>query len=563
MTLSEIKNAAVACFENSEYKSSGEWSLRGLKIDPKNSSLQVILIKSLLAESRFVEATKAVKILVSISPENIDNVFQMMREFSLAEKKHNLAACLSGFCSGEGLASRQIYAFIESELMSAADFRMTLLADCLCESFPNDPTCLNMAGSFFYSKRLFYKAQKVYEALLLIDGRSDEWIYAYATCLLQLQRPAEALVLFNELLQRGNSRSEVLANRGIAYMDLGRMDLAEADFNKVISIHPDLASCHLNRSLVWLTQGRYAEGFAEYEWGWIAGNRGARKFPNIALWLGETDLSGKNLLISCEQGLGDIFQCFRFIKQLVNGGALVTFEARKNVYALLKEGQSSFSIVPEPADTSVGFDLHCPLMSLPYALKSFDPNCWWAGSYIFPASDRVVSTRRLLNRRYVNIGVCSQGSVGTLVDVGRSFPERFFERLVSLGQIRLYNLRKDDKEISQCDGRGEGLIIPFPTAFDRDDGFVDTAALIKNLDLVITTDTSIAHLAGAIGKPVWVLLKKVPDWRWGLVGSRSPWYPSARLYRQQESGDWSSALRQIELDLASEVEEILAGRQID
>jgi hypothetical protein len=275
-----------------------------------------------------------------------------------------------------------------------------------------------------------------------------------------------------------------------------------------------------------------------------------RSYPQPA-WTGKESLDGKILFIYPEQGLGDTIQFCRYAELAEARGAKVILSVQDPLVRLMRQLGPTIGIVGQDA-APPDFDYHVALMSLPWAFRT-DWNTFPARiPYLRAEPERVGKWRRIIGNGGFKVGICWQGNRRGQVDAGRSFPVRQFECLAGLPGVRLISLQKND---------GAGQLLDLPAGmtvetlgddFDSGgDAFVDTAAAMENLDLVITSDTAIAHLAGALGRPTWIALKHVGDWRWFLDRSDSPWYPTVRLFRQSQRGDWAGVFSEIERQLAA------------
>jgi len=262
---------------------------------------------------------------------------------------------------------------------------------------------------------------------------------------------------------------------------------------------------------------------------------------HIADWAGEP-IAGKRILIYCEQGLGDTIQFIRFAPVLQKMHAEIVVKTPKSLIPII----STMGLDAHDDVRKLDFDYKVALLSIPRLLgiTSFAPVC----GYLNADPDKVAMWKRFLPSCGVRVGICWQGNPSASVDSGRSIPLAQFEPLAELDQVHLISLQKGPG-VEQIKAFAHRDRLITPDKIDEDGAFIDTAAIIENLDLVVTSDTSIAHLAGALGKPVWIVLKHVPDWRWLLDRNDSVWYPSARLYRQNRLDDWASVFDKIASDL--------------
>jgi len=294
-----------------------------------------------------------------------------------------------------------------------------------------------------------------------------------------------------------------------------------------------------------LLLGNFSEGWRDHEFR-KSGNifNDGKSFKN-PVWTGSTEISGKTILVRPEQGLGDVIQFARYIRCLDKSGARILFDPYPKLAALMKTMDAGFEIVAADDETLL-YDYHCPLLSLPFAFGTTEEYMPKDTPYLFADPSRIETWRSRIGATGFRIGICWQGSKN-LIDIGRSFPVDLFKHIARLPGVRLISLHK---------GAGEDQLVNLPEDMvvevlgdDFDAGesaFLDTAAVMMCCDLIITSDTSVAHLAGALGAPVWVALKKIPDWRWMLERQDSPWYPTMQLFRQKVEGDWDSVFSEIE-----------------
>jgi hypothetical protein len=306
-----------------------------------------------------------------------------------------------------------------------------------------------------------------------------------------------------------------------------------------------------------LLTGHLEEGFIEFEWRWKTKNldqEAIHRNYNKPIWSGQESIRDKTIFVYAEQGLGDTIQFCRYIKMLSDAGVRVLLE----VQAALVNLMQSLNCVDEwvsKGQEPPEFDFHCPIMSLPLALKTDLSNIPSRRRYLSAESRRMEIWRKQIGEDGFRVGICWQGSTGKL-DAGRSFPLAQLQSLAQIPGLRLISLHKGAGE-EQLQGLPEGMRVETPGPhFDvGHDAFLDTAAVMKCCDLVITSDTAVAHLAGALGVRTWVALKYVPDWRWLLDRDDSPWYPTMRLFRQQSHGDWDGVFSRIGAALTKQIQD--------
>ncbi len=375
-------------------------------------------------------------------------------------------------------------------------------------------------------------------------GRPDEAIAAYrdamryhpalpdlhshlGLALRHAGRQEEAAVELRVAVERKPQDAQAQGNLAGVLKELGHLDEAEALYRDALRRQADDPTQHYNLSLILLLAGHLREGWSEYEWRFRAG---AAQIPACAQprWEGEP-LAGRTLLIRAEQGFGDVIQFCRYAP-LVTGGRVI-LEVHPQLRRLIGNLRGVEHVVAVD-ETSPAFDLYVPLLSLPRLVGAADA----AGPYIGGEPDRVAAWRERLGSLGFRIGVAWQGNPASPAEHGRSYPLAHLRALAERPGVRLISLQKYHglEQLAAAEFR-----IETPELDAGPDGFVDTAAVMQSLDLIVTSDTSVAHLAGAMGRPVWLALQHVPDWRWLLTGEDCAWYPTMRLFRQTARGDWS------------------------
>jgi Tetratricopeptide repeat len=353
----------------------------------------------------------------------------------------------------------------------------------------------------------------------------------------------QAMACYRRALELQPDSSEVYNNIALALRTMG--DLAEATrlFQRAVELNSDNANAHFNLGCIRLLQADFANGWHEYAWrmrmAWHP-----IKDVSLPAWDG-LPLSGKKLLVYAEQGMGDTLQFIRYLPLVAPRAAeVVTIVPPELVPLLTASGVAN--LYPRGAPTPT-CDAACPLLSLP-ALFGTTAESIPADIPYLRADARLVEhwRRPLESMSEFKVGIAWQGNVTYYQDRFRSIPLTAFEPLARVPGVRLFSLQMGDaaRQIDELAGRFP--LTRFDDQFDAAHGrFMDTAAVMMHLDLVVTSDTSIAHLAGALGVPVWLALSVSPDWRWMLERLDSPWYPSMRLFRQQQLGQWSDVFESI------------------
>jgi tetratricopeptide (TPR) repeat protein len=370
--------------------------------------------------------------------------------------------------------------------------------------------------------------------------------YNRGLALAMLGRSAEAVEAYDRTLAMIPNHVAAWGSRGVALQALNRHADAIASFDRALALAPEFADAHFNKSLALLAAGDYPRGQAEYEWRWKrSGTDGRRHDFTRPLWLGETPLQNKTILLHAEQGLGDTIQFARYVAPLAQAGARVVLEVHPELKPMLSRLDGCAAVIargePRPAH-----DVHCPLGSLPLALKTELASVPAAIPYLSADAERVGRWRpRLEAFGGPRVALVWAGNAAHANDRNRSLPLAKLAVLWADGRARFVSLQRDPRS-----GDAEVLAAaPVLSLGSELADFDDTAAVLAACDLVITVDTSVAHLAGALGRPLWVLLPFASDWRWTPEGDRSRWYPSARLFRQPRPGDWESVIARVARDL--------------
>jgi hypothetical protein len=360
---------------------------------------------------------------------------------------------------------------------------------------------------------------------------------------------ARAIVSYDRVIDIKPDFADAYANRGASYAALNRSSEALANFDLAIAIEPDHVGAHIGRAVVWLSQGDFALGWQEFEWRWKTAegrawqaHRGISRPP----WLGAEDIGGKTILLYSEKGLGDTLQFCRFAKSVHDLGATVLLQVQEPLVEML-EPLNGVSQVFADTRHPPAFDVHCPLLSLPLALKT-ELNTIPAAPYLrAPPSSTTRWRAKLGEAAEPRIGLVWRGDPGNPIDRTRS---------VALAQLLAhlpsrYRYVSLQKELDESE-RGIVAARSLDLSVSQELNFAETSALCECLDLVISVDTSIAHLSAALGRKTWILLPFNADCRWLLDRRDTPWYRTATLYRQASSGDWRGVLTRVTADLNRE-----------
>jgi tetratricopeptide (TPR) repeat protein/ADP-heptose:LPS heptosyltransferase len=387
------------------------------------------------------------------------------------------------------------------------------------------------------------------------QGRFDEAIAAYrraiaikpgfaeaynnmGNALRNSSRFAESVECYLKALELKPDYADAHNNLGIAYAELGRFDEAVASYTRCLKARPEHVDAHMNRALTWLRKGDYAQGWAEYEWRWKKRNLTPRP-PIMPQWNG-FPLAGRRILLITEQGLGDTLQFVRFAPLLKRQGAgEVILECPEKLIKLLSRSPGIDHLVPQGKPLP-DYDVYCALMNVPGLTATSVEAIPSEVPYIFPDPDLAAHWKReLAGTPGLKVGINWQGNPKYAGDRHRSIPLEHFEPLSRVPGVRLFSLQKNAGLEQLAALNGKFPVTDLGRKLDEATGpFMDTAAVLTNLDLFITSDTAVAHLAGALGVPVWMPLSTTPDWRWMTHREDNPWYPTMRIFRQNVHMAW-------------------------
>ena len=431
-----------------------------------------------------------------------------------------------------------LHAHQSGDIAQAAELYMRILC-----SEPMHADALHLLGVVAYQTRHFHHAVRLILHSIRVE-RNAPVARRYnnlGAALLDNLRSDLAKEAFKVALILNPAFTDSLINIGNIHTIEDELDNAIRWFGRSITMQPGAAPGHFARSKALLAAGRFQEGWGEYDWRWHTGEASRRSFLQPR-WKGE-DPSGKTILIHAEQGMGDTIQFCRYVPLVADLGATTIFEAPPELMDLLS-GMPGVSQFVQRGDILPAFDYECPLLDLPQIfgtdLKTIPQ--------IVPLPRLLPSPVKRADQGTLRIGICWAGNPRHSKDKARSVPLAELVPLITENAASWHVLQKDLRIGDAALMEGNATLIRDEAAFTR---FSRTAELISTLDLVITVDTSIAHLAGTVGVPTWVMLPRDPDWRWLRQRTDSPWYPAMRLFRQRHSGEWQGVIREISSELQS------------
>ncbi len=533
---SALHNYGLALHKGGRWPEAVRALLNAANADPANAAIWFVLANLLVVMKRFPEAEEAFDACLRADGNHLD--------------------CLINY----GALRRN-----QGQHSDAEDLFHRALALA-----PGDIRAKEYLGRVQMDEGQFEEAVVTFLEVLKLSPDYLEARLRCASTLQKLGRLDEALTL---LEVAGGTDTGVLIGRAHLYRDLGRFDEAAAClegaspdaedvvavlaskallrqhqgdaagaaalYRQVIEAAPENRDLNVNLAHALLLDGEYAEGWREFDQRLEEPAARAQRpdWPGNK-WEGES-LAGKSILVAGEQGHGDYFQFLRYLPRLIDQGADVTATAPVRLHPVLASKITGVTWLPIEGPYPQT-DYFSRLMSLPSYVDDGRP--FWPGAYISAHEDRAKFWAGRLDRGRPRVGIAWQGNRAYAFDHLRSVAPSLFAPVIDREDIAVYSLQKGVAAGQIRENGRDSRINDHTDDMDGDAAFIDTTAVIENLDLIITTDTSIPHLAAAMGKPVWMILSTAPDWRWRLSGSECPWYPSMRLFRQPAPTDWAGAI---------------------
>jgi tetratricopeptide (TPR) repeat protein/cellulose synthase/poly-beta-1,6-N-acetylglucosamine synthase-like glycosyltransferase/serine acetyltransferase len=470
---------------------------------------------SLMKKGDFAQSVKAFQAAIDLSPHNAQGCFLNMG-YALKQQ-------------GKIDEAIQIY---EKAVAMQPDY-----ADAYCN-----------LGNAYKEKGELERAVGCYEKALAVNPADEDSLYNLGNIFRELGKFDEAIESYRKAVKIKKDHLDARNNLCVVLKEKGSLGEAEKCCRKLIKMAPDYPDARWNLALIQLLSGRFEEGWKGYEWRWKKPDfaEAQRGFPQ-PLWTG-SNIDGKTILIHAEQGYGDVIQFIRYAPMIAERGTRVMVECQHGLKSLIATVEGVSKVFAR-GEALPDFDVHCPILSLPGAFATTLETIPATIPYI--AADLSVFNRwrekiQADSTANLKVGIAWAGSPGHKNDKNRSCP---FDRLLplfSLKNVTFYSLQINDGGHSPTAGTDMDNLVDH-TGEIHD--FLDTAGFIQNLDLVLSVDTAVAHLAGALGKEVWVLLPFAPDWRWMREIKDSPWYPTMKLFRQDRFGNWQGVIEQVRNEL--------------
>lgn len=540
-------NLASILKKEKDYSSALEYLQQALKIDPKNLTA-LTNIANLYSEMRyFDQALSTHQKIISLNPSNPNSynslaiTYEKIEDFKKALQAYKQAIkCDENFIKAYNNIGVLLYK--QSKYQDAVKiFELAL------KKSPKDIQTLCNLGAAYNKAKLYNKAQEVLQIAIALDHQNSSGAYVnLGNVYNKLNKHTLALACHQKALKQNPNSASNHANLAISYKHLQRYRYAISSFKKAIEIDPNFVNAHFDLATTYLLLGDYKRGFYEYEWRFKKPEMRSLFLEHHYIFqkpkfTNECESKDKTLLLFSEQGFGDVIQFIRFIIPLRKKfpDLKIVLQCRKELKPLLSD-LSYIDHVVSRDEKMVEFDYQLSILSLAHFLDITIDTLPKKISYISVKHEEFELN---LDNTKTNIGIVWGAS-----NTGESYENKVFSLkqflpVIKNKNFKLYSLQvgEDSKEIKELNLTKDDLV-------DLEDRLVDfkkTALAIEQLDLIITSDTSVAHLAGALGKPTWVILQKQADWRWGRREPKTPWYPTARLFRQSKQGDWDGVFDEV------------------
>jgi tetratricopeptide (TPR) repeat protein len=523
----------------------------GLGKSPQDAALHCALGAALAAAGRKPEARTAYRKALKYRPAfpevllNLGNLYYDEGGFVQAAE-----------CCRKALALRPGYVKAWCNLGNALQMlgQMRGATACYGRALAIDPKTVaayhNM-GNAWVALREYRKAEECFRRTLDLEPKQARPFNSLGNALFNQRRDDEAAACYRRAIELEPDYGVAHTNLGNVLMRLGDGPGMIRHYERAVELDPTSAGGHYNLALAWLRQGRYRESWPHHEWRWDFRELHLRKrrFAQPQ-WKGEAlggALHGDTILLHAEQGLGDTLQFVRYAQLVAERGRRVVLEVQPPLKRLLKNLPGIDQVIAQ-GEALPEFDLHCPLMSLPLAFGTTLETIPGQSAYVRADGAEVEAARRRWKGEGLRVGIAWAGNPQQRSDDQRSMPLRSLLPLMEVPGVSWFSLQKGPGA-QQMQGLREEFAVADASSACRD--MAESAGLIATLDLVISVDTSIAHLAGAMGAAVWVALPRLADWRWMDECEDSPWYPTARLFRQKSSGDWRALVERMREELQS------------
>lgn len=508
-------------------------------------------------EGRWAEALACLEAAIAINPQLPFCQLDRARALSALQRHDEAIESLDAFW-GQAPRLAEVEA-LKAEIREAG---LSALTQRLSEQ-PDDPAARLQRGNLFRLSGRYPEALADYACVLARQPEHVDACTQQAAVFVAQGRYAEAIAAYTLALRQLPECAELWYNLGNVRQFLGRFEAARQTYQRAIACRPDFAEAHMEIALCWLAEGNYAAGWPLYEWRWRTRQMQTGYLPSMQpLWLGgyahpacrsagcpvadtTYGLAGKTLLVWAEQGLGDTLQFVRFVPALLAQAGQVVLRVQATLRHLLEGFDARIRVIGDDAPLPP-HDVHCPLLSLPLALGlDHVPQCLrapHAAAYLQADRAHVANWQKLLGRKEkMRVGIAWAGRQSGVPNHSRDLPLAVLAPLAAIDADWI----SVQKEHPANDASPQDVLPGLFSYAALLNDMSDAAALVESLDLVISADTAVAHLAGALGKPCWLMLRYSAEWRWLRERRDSPWYPGMRLFRQPAPGDWAAVIAEI------------------
>ncbi len=539
-------NLGIACMEAKKPEQAVAHFDQAIALEPGNPELHFAKGNALMALQRVAEAVACFSQTLTLQPGHVAALIN--RGYALATLQRQTEA-IADYDRAIALQPKRVTAWTgkADALMALKRYDQALAQYDWALSLQSDQfqTWTHRGNALLKLKRPL-EAITSHERALKLAPQNPVVLTNLAGALREAERWEEALARCDQALAIDPQLAGAHMNRGSVLMDMGRLGPAREAFVQVIALQPHNADAHWGQGWCDMLMGDWDRGLPQLEWRWQKESFTSkpRSFTQ-PMWLGDADLNGRTILLHAEQGLGDTIQFCRYAPLLIEQGARVLLEVQPTLKTLMGTLHPAIQVLGRDEGPLPAFDFHCPLMSLPLAFKTTPDTVPASAPYLRAAPEQVQKwAQRLGPRTQPRIGLVWSGNAAHSNDHNRSIPLATVMAALPKGENspQYVCLQKDIRDSDLATLKAHPNITLLTDALQTMDG---TAALIELMEQVISVDTSIAHLAGALGKPTSILLSKMPDWRWLMGRDDSPWYGAARLYRQTIWGQWTEPLQQV------------------
>jgi len=525
------RNYGIALISAEKYKEAINELRKAVKLDGNDFQAYNELGTIYSRIGRINDATKMYKKSIYINPNNIMALYNIGNNCLVASRFTDAEKYFKKYISSSS-NNKDAYRGLGDALMYQKKYEQAI--DAYNESLninQNQEYVINSIGTIKRKQQHIKESIEYFNKAIAINPKYSNAYSNLGNSYRDLSEFNRAIEQYIIAIKYDQGNKYAYDGLGVAYNEMLRIDEAISSYKKAISIDGEYANAHFNLSLALLLCGQFKNGWREYEYRWKSENfQSPKRNFSQPQWGGQM-LDGKTIFIHAEQGIGDTIQFIRYIEKVAKYNGEIIVECQKPLIKLL----SNFSQISKliySGDDVPNFDFHSPLLSLPYILGTEVSS--------IPSNIPYISVDRKFNidnkqEHQISIGIVWAGSPAHKNDKNRSTTLDNFLKLLSIDNVKLFSLqvgdRKKDLDITAINDSIVDLT-------DNIQDYSDTASIIKQLDLVISVDTSVAHLSGAMGKPTWTLIPYSPDFRWMLNRKDSPWYPSMKLFRQSEYGNW-------------------------